>query len=172
MTCSLPLDAGTSSASQQVRVSMPPYMAEMNARGLDLSCLIASAERTSAAVAALKRVDVLGGWPERALQQHTTCDPAQSSALKVLYQVLPCLRLTCTLHVSTHVPLHAPPHAPSMHPYMHPRMYPYMYPPACAPACTPACIKSVHTDRAQARVTHSCCVFAQKLVLLPIMQAP
>lgn len=50
----------------------------------DLSCLIAPPKRSRASEAALKRVNVLNGvWPEEALVQYTTLDPAQRGAIKV-----------------------------------------------------------------------------------------
>jgi len=71
-----------SSSSSQAAVPPPAYLQESNA--IDLSCLIAPPKRNSASEAALKRVNVLNGvWPEEALVQYTTLDPAQRGAIKV-----------------------------------------------------------------------------------------
>ncbi|DBB11484.1 TPA: hypothetical protein ACH3X3_006892 [Trebouxia sp. C0006] len=70
-----------SSSSSQAAVPPPAYLQESNA--IDLSCLIAPPKRNSASEAALKRVNVLNGvWPEEALVQYTTLDPAQRGAIK------------------------------------------------------------------------------------------
>ncbi|KAL0048508.1 hypothetical protein WJX82_004826 [Trebouxia sp. C0006] len=74
-------DMTGSSSSSQAAVPPPAYLQESNA--IDLSCLIAPPKRNSASEAALKRVNVLNGvWPEEALVQYTTLDPAQRGAIK------------------------------------------------------------------------------------------
>lgn len=75
-------DSAGMSSSQTGAVS-PAYLAS-KAHDLDLSSLIAISKRGVTSEAALSRVSILnGGWPEEALEQYTTLDSAQRSAVKV-----------------------------------------------------------------------------------------
>ena len=85
---SLPSCAGSASSSSNSTASKaahaPAYLIDKGAQGIDLSSLISPARRSEAAESALSSVDVLGGaWPMQALEQYSTLDPAQRSAIQV-----------------------------------------------------------------------------------------
>ena len=74
---------GITMDSTQNGVASPAYLAT-KAQDLDLSSLIESSQRGATSEAALSHLNVLNsGWPEEALEQYTTLDPAQRSAVKV-----------------------------------------------------------------------------------------
>lgn len=74
---------GVAMDTTQNGVASPAYLAT-KAQDLDLSSLIETSQRGATSEAALSHLNILnGGWPEEALEQYTTLDPAQKSAMKV-----------------------------------------------------------------------------------------
>lgn len=74
---------GNGSLSVQA-VPPPAYLVEKNAQGLDFSSLIPPDRKSSAAKDALSCVNAFNAsWPELALDQYTSLDPAQKAAIKV-----------------------------------------------------------------------------------------
>ena len=79
------VDVAGADNHKDVKVPSPAYMLSNGGGGLDLLSLVETADRSAAKEAGLGKVDVVNGaWPEAALEQYTTLDPAQRSAIQVI----------------------------------------------------------------------------------------